>query len=133
MADVYLTNVAVNMTLTSSFNASVEPLLAPLDLPAPTRVPSRLLHTSPEDSSLTLQLGPSSLLVKLRVTHSLAPLLSLFIDVVVFLPHTHTHMHMHTHTHTHTPHIAAGNELALREHEEHPHDGGECRIERERH
>jgi hypothetical protein len=126
MADVYLTNVAVNMTLTSSFNASVEPLLAPLDLPAPTRVPSRLLHASPDDSSLTLQLGPSSLLVKLRVTHSLAPLLSLIIDVVVFLPHT-------PHTHTHTPHIAAGNELALREHEEHPHDGGECRIERERH
>jgi membrane protein implicated in regulation of membrane protease activity len=67
MADVYLTNVAVNMTLTSSFNASVEPLLAPLDLPAPTQVPSRLLHASPEDNSLTLQLGPSSLLVKLRV------------------------------------------------------------------
>ncbi|ELR17541.1 uncharacterized protein ACA1_063050 [Acanthamoeba castellanii str. Neff] len=67
MADVYLTNKAVNMTLTSSFNASVEPLLAPLDLPAPTQVPSRLLHASPEDNSLTLQLGPSSLLVKLRV------------------------------------------------------------------
>jgi hypothetical protein len=127
MADVYLTNKAVNMTLTSSFNASVEPLLAPLDLPAPTQVPSRLLHASPEDNSLTLQLGPSSLLVKLRVTHSLAPLLSLllFRDVMVFLPHT-------SHT-SHTSHITAGNELALREHEEHPHDGGECRIERERH
>jgi hypothetical protein len=92
MADVYLTNEAVNITLTSSFNALAEPLLAPLNLPAPTKVPSRFLHSTPENNSLTIQLGPSALLVKLRVRVQPANLARHCSPLTLMrFIHTHTH------------------------------------------